>query len=73
MNTLFDIPETPSPRLVWMEIHKITCEQMPDGNGDSCYVASAGWAETATGDTPEDACIALALRLGISDWRGGLQ
>jgi hypothetical protein len=50
-----------------MEIHDITCEAMPDGDG---YLA-AGPSDAATGDTPEDACIALALRLGISDWKGG--
>lgn len=69
MSELFDIPQTLSPRLAWMHKHGISCIEMPDA--ENAYYLATGGGEAARGNTAEEACIQLAMRLGIADWKWG--
>ena len=82
-DTLFDIPETPSPRLKWMRDNKI--EVVDSGldhePGDECEITGNRlyryWAviegtvfenEEAGGDTEDEAIVGLARKLNLKLW-----
>ncbi len=78
MSELFNIPETLSPRLRWMEKHGITIEDggIDHDDGDECeitgnqcfrYYAICG-EQAAGGHTKDDAIIALAIKLQLRLW-----
>lgn len=61
-DNLFDIPETKSPRLIWMERHGIKTQEI-----------KGSWAATASifscnGDTENDAIVSLAKKMNIKLW-----
>ena len=68
--SLFDIPETKSPRLLWMEKHGIQTQQ--NSAGDWCAWTTAILTKTSinlgSGDTEDEAITQLALKLGIKLW-----
>lgn len=74
MSELFDLPESKSPRLQWMEKHGI--EVSPPVTG--CKVVTNSWMafqrfgidipETCYGHTEDEAITQLALKLGIKLW-----
>lgn len=63
MSELFDIPESKSPRLLWLEKHGIWTSK-----------AESGWQATAAGivckghETEDDAIVNLSVRMGIKLW-----
>ncbi len=64
MNDLFEIPESLSPRLLWMEKHNIIIGAAPHRNQYYALAAKMdGW-----GDTEDEALTQLALKLGIRLW-----
>jgi len=63
MGSLFNIPETKSPRLRWMERYHITVKI----KGDK-YEAYHGMDRVATGPTEDDAITAAAKSLNIKLW-----
>jgi hypothetical protein len=52
-----------------MHKHGISCIEMPDA--ENAYYLATGGGEAARGNTAEEACIQLAMRLGIADWKWG--
>ena len=63
MSDLFDLPESKSPRLQWMEKHGIR----------SRYCSCARWyawsgMDDGWGDTEDEAITQLVLKLGIKLW-----
>jgi hypothetical protein len=70
MTELFDIPETKSPRLIWLEKHQIvTLRGKPD--------SWAAWVKGKNirpncsygyGETEDDAITSLAIKLGLRLW-----
>jgi hypothetical protein len=74
-DTLFDIPETLSPRLIWMREHGIaTFSHAPDADGEwtaqKYHVGESGlkFLLRRTKPTEEEALTALALAAGIKLW-----
>ena len=78
MTDLFDIPESKSPRLLWMEKHGIETwqpeiEDAFDG-AKWCACRESDKDENGipsyvgTGDTENDALASLAQRIGIRLW-----
>lgn len=63
MSELFDLPESKSPRLQWIEKHAIECRNYSDGK---CYSFTS--TDSAWGDTEDEAITQLALKLGIKMW-----
>ena len=76
MTDLFDIPESKSPRLLWMEKHGIKTRQLDFPERDYDWMAWRKRDENANGipaisgqgDTEGDAIADLAQRLGIRLW-----
>ncbi len=64
MNDLFEIPESLSPRLLWIEKHGIIICY------DSCrkQFYAIGANDTGWGDTEDEALTQLALKLGVKLW-----
>lgn len=64
---LFDIPETKSPRLLWLKKHGITCH---DYRTDDIYrfMAHGIHEGSGFGPTPEDAVLEYAKTAGIKLW-----
>lgn len=76
-DTLFDIPETLSPRLRWMRGYNIktqrlspAIEGLPSWEAEVWKVGPSGVGRriTASGDTEDAALTALALAAGIKLW-----
>ena len=63
-DSLFDIPETKSPRLLWLEKHNIGIIYDNTKN----QFAAIGRQESAWGETEDEAITQLALKLGIKLW-----
>ena len=62
---LFTIPETKSPRLLWLERHHLTI----GFNFESgMHVARQGMKPIGYGPTPDDALVAAAKSLNIPLW-----
>ena len=67
MSELFDIPETKSPRLLWMEKHGIEITRITDDAlGDFRFVASKTICEAGLNE--DDAIAKMAERLEIRLW-----
>ncbi len=75
---LFDIPETPSPRILWMRKHgiEIVDSGIDHDEGDECditgnqcyrYYATCG-EQSSGGHTKDDAVFALAIKLQLRLW-----
>jgi hypothetical protein len=81
-DTLFDIPESPSPRLQWLREHQI---EIIDGGvcfepGEECeitgnrlhrfwaMVMNKGQGHEAGGDTEDEAIVNLARKLNLKLW-----
>jgi hypothetical protein len=78
MSELFDIPESKSPRLLWIEKHGIKiidsgidyedCDEC-EITGNQCFRYYASSGDLASGGhTKDDAIIALALKLQLRLW-----
>ena len=81
-DTLFDLPESPSPRLKWMRHHKIEVADsgLDHEPGEQCEITGNRlyryWAFIATvtdnveegGDTEDEAIVALANKLNLKLW-----
>jgi hypothetical protein len=67
MTELFDIPETPSPRLRWMKRHHLAIEPITEENGNR-YAARHGMAVICKGATEDEALTAAAKSLSIRLW-----
>lgn len=65
MNTLFDLPESKSPRLLWMERYKVTVSDCEDGkfarSNYDLYTRGFGLTE-------DEALANLAIALGVKLW-----
>lgn len=73
MTDLFQIPESKSPRLKWMEAHGITVNFVPaDPIAHPAFWNAKATSESkitmAQGDTEDEALTNLAKRLGIRLW-----
>lgn len=76
MSDLFNIPEYPSPRLVWMREHDVQVGRYvrDDGQGQPVWYAAIGDEESASddeseiayGDTEDEAIVNLAK---VNGWR----
>lgn len=66
MSELFDIPESKSPRLIWMEEHEITTHQGEKWTAYSPLILDED--TTGTGDTELDAITDLARKLNLKLW-----
>jgi hypothetical protein len=62
MNILFDIPESKSPRLIWIEKHGIWLLKSETG-----YEATAAGL-TGKGQSEDDALVDMAKQMGIKLW-----
>jgi len=82
-DTLFDLPESPSPRLQWLRKHKIDIVDsgLDHEPGDECEITGNRlyrfWAqvgewpdahEEAGGDTEDEAILNLARKLNLKLW-----
>ena len=71
-DTLFDLPESPSPRLKWLRAHKIkTCADAFDAyTGEDRWVAYLrdDIGDNEFGDTEDEAIVALAKKLNLKLW-----
>ena len=73
MTELFDIPETKSPRLIWLERHGIKVSPSRTHGPshkhwmayrhDDDFISASGY-----GETEDDAIAFLAVKLGIRLW-----
>ena len=61
-DNLFDIPETKSPRLIWMDRHGVWTQEL---NGK--WIATASIFD-GRGDTENDAIVNLAKKMVIKLW-----
>jgi hypothetical protein len=70
MTELFDIPETPSPRLRWMQRHHLTVESITGEGADNGnrYAARHGMTVIGKGATEDEALTAAAKSLNIRLW-----
>jgi hypothetical protein len=78
MSDLFEIPETLSPRLRWMQTHGVEVHDsgVDHEDGDECditgnqcyrYYATCG-EQSAGGHTKDEAIFALAVKLQLKLW-----
>ena len=70
-DSLFDIPETKSPRLLWMERHHIQTREtgtVSDELGDCRRWIAESPVGNGYGETEDGASTQLALKLGIKLW-----
>jgi hypothetical protein len=80
MDTLFPIPEQPSPRLVWLRKHGVRCIKtsaedepwcawLPENDSPECGAEMPRVPEwCGYGDTEDDAIADLARREGLRLW-----
>jgi hypothetical protein len=68
MNELFEIPESKSPRIKWMERHHLTAANYTDENNHLRIAVYHGMARIANGDTADEALTAAAKSLNIPLW-----
>lgn len=68
MSELFDIPESKSPRLRWMEKHNISARQEPRGPGGPLIWFALNHQACARGDSEDEALASLAVKLGLKLW-----
>jgi hypothetical protein len=69
MSELFDIPESKSPRLIWMEANEITTQfldQCIESWSATCW--KSGSFLTGYGDTELDAITDMARKLNLKLW-----
>lgn len=66
MTDLFTIPESKSPRLLWMERHGV--QTSSDPTNKSYWMAHGSRKGSGFGSTEEDAIIQYALCAGIKLW-----
>lgn len=84
MSELFNIEETPSPRLVWMRLHKIRTHRSPSiPEGEEPWVAwlpedehddtgiPIDMESCGLGETEDEAIVALAKLKNIPLWNKG--
>lgn len=67
MNELFAIPESRSPRLIWMERHGITIQHNPHLELDP-YIAIHNGSIVGCGSSDEWACWSAAKKMEIPTW-----
>ena len=70
MTELFDLPETKSPRLIWLEKHQIvTLRGKPDSWAAWLSARSARVEQIiGYGESEDEAIADLAIKLGIRLW-----
>jgi hypothetical protein len=73
MTELFDIPETKSPRLIWMDRHGIKVIALrTDAKSFNHWMAYRHEGDfisaSAYGPTEDDAITSLAVKLGLRLW-----
>jgi len=68
MNELFDIPETPSPRLQWMNRYHITTRQDLSASENNKWSAFHGMDRIAIGHSEDSALTNAAKSLNIKLW-----
>lgn len=71
MNDLFEIPESKSPRLLWIEKHMITTRKTgtdSDELGDCQRWIAQNPMKIGYGHTEDEALTQLALKLGVKLW-----
>jgi hypothetical protein len=68
MNELFQIPESKSPRLRWMERNHLSVEMSIELVGDAKWSCFHGLKPIAFGATENDALTAAAKKLNIKLW-----
>lgn len=71
MTELFDLPESKSPRLIWMELHRVTT--YPPSPSLGCWAASRDTDPpldefVGLADTELDAITDLARKLNLKLW-----
>lgn len=66
MNTLFEIPESKSPRLLWMDKYNIAVEDDPTEKGT--FMAFGNVEGSGFGSTQDEAVLAYAKCAGIKLW-----
>jgi hypothetical protein len=64
MDTLFDLPDTPSPKLRFLREHALTTRQTPAGTW-RCYLTDETFG---FGDTEDEAIIDLCNLTGLKHW-----
>lgn len=81
-DTLFDLPVQKSPRLLWLEAHRVTTKHWPGvsfgdedefGNEMFPWTAFVGGVDdlhifVGAGDTEQDAIVDLAVKKGWKLW-----
>ena len=65
---LFTIPETKSPRLLWMERHHLTTANYTDDKNHLRIAVFQHLQRVANGDTLDDALFAAAKSLNVKLW-----
>lgn len=65
MSELFDLPESKSPRLQWLEQHGLVLRKK--GEHYECVMDDEN---KGTGDDADDACVDLCLNTGLRHWNG---
>lgn len=65
MDTLFEMTDSPSPRVQWMREKGITCN--PVENQWMCF--KSGTQVSAKATTEEEACLLLSEKLKIKNWK----
>ncbi len=73
MTELFDLPETKSPRLIWLEKHGIkVTPSKAHGPSLKCWMAYRHDGDfisaSAYGSTEDEAIADLAIKLGLRLW-----
>ena len=68
MTELFDIPETPSPRMRWMQRHHLTVSRKHEEENTYSFVAIHGMTIIGKGATEDEALTAAAKSLNIRLW-----
>ena len=61
---LFSLPESPSPRLVWLRQHGLVLQKLPSGR----YECALDDENFGRGDTQDEACIDFCLKTQLPHW-----
>ncbi len=64
MTTLFPVPESLSPKLVWLAKHRLHTKDM----SGYWLCRNGGWTKSAKGDTEDEAIIDYCARHGLKHW-----
>lgn len=69
MSELFDMPETKSPRLLWMDKHGVWTKhyESPSIVKNLSWVATAA-GKSASGATEDESIVNLAMEMNIKLW-----